>query len=430
MTSRVAASGRYAIVFRDLSRDAQLLVSRGQLGGTASKPVQIGSDLAAAYEAEAAVANDGTVYVLYFELFKKRPKSYELALAILPPHKKHATIERLGSRLKTPNSRSIEIADIALDTNGRVAIGYVTESKSLDTARVIFREPGGAYGARTRVARSKEQGSLDAPMMSFDEAGGLLAVVNRGGVGCDTLPLKAAARCKPQLSTAFSARVLPNGSVSHQQELDGEGDCSADAVASHPDGSSMVALVCASTSRNSRLSIEYASSSGTGAFSAVRALTLPSSKDDAAPELVPIRGGRFMAIWNHDVKSVTNDGDYTDQILGTVVAADGTVSPSKALTPPVARSAVEDDFPEIRPQLVVARDGVPYLSTALAIRDRQQIAHIRDDLTLGPAIVTSPSKTAEATIRVSEAGLGLSLWLVERRSGFFFGTTEFTLPTP
>lgn len=427
-SSRVASSGRYAILVQDASRSPKLLVSRWQLGGAAYKPVKFGSDVSPYYEAEVAVANDGTVYVLYSRLVKKRPRAYELVLATVLPHKTHATIERLGARLKTPNSRPVHTAELALDANGRVALGYVTENTFFDTARVIFREPNGTYSAPVGVARSTGQASLDSPMMSFDNAGGLLAVVNQSGVECDAETARVAARCKSQYSTVFSARVIPGGFVTHRQEINGESDCSTNAVASHPDGSSMVALVCISNARNSRFRLKYATSSGTGPFGAVRWISLPDSKGDVGAQLVPVRGGRFMAIWNHDVKSVTNEGKYTEQILGTIVAADGSAAPSKALTPPAPQSVVDDDIFDLRPQLVVARDGLPYLAAPLTLANRQQIARIRDDLTLGPAIAVSPAKTADSRIRVSEAGLGLSLWLIDRRNDSVVGVSEFTLP--
>lgn len=428
VSSRVASSGRYAILVEDYSGSEKLLVSRGQIGGGASKPVQVGSRVGVVYGSQYAVANDGTVYVLHFRAEKKRPKQYELVLAILPPHRQHATLERLDPKLKTPNSRSVDMTELALDANGRVALGYVTETRTSATARVIIREPNGSYGAPVRVAKSTGQASLSPPMMSFDNAGGLLAVTNQGDVVCDAVALRIAAKCKPQLSTVYSARVIPGGFVSQGQEIDGESDCSADALASQPDGSSMVALVCDSNKRNSALRLKYAVSSGTGPFAAVRWLSLPSSKGDAVPELVPVRGGRFMAIWSHDVKPITDDGAYTDQILGAIVAADGSAAPPVALTPPTARSAIEDDFPDLRPQLVVARDGLPYLAATLTLRDRQQVARIRDDLTLGPAIAVTPARTEDTRLSVSETGLGFSLWLAERRNRPLFGVSEFALP--
>jgi hypothetical protein len=56
------------------------------------------------------------------------------------------------------------------------------------------------------------------------------------------------------------------------------------------------------------------------------------------------------------------------------------------------------------------------------------VAHIRDDLTLGPAVAIAPAHAEDLDPGVSEDGLGLAQWILYRGERSYFGVTEFQLP--
>lgn len=423
ISTRVSATGRYALLFSEVSRRQQIVVSRGQLGGAAERPVTIGSALAHVFDPSIEVAPDGTTYVTFFDYFEKHRGRAELALATLKPGRRHAEVQRLGRYLG--GSRGLDDVTMAVDASGRLALGFIRETRTKSSGLVAFRSSSGRFSARSLVVRTHGGGSLDFPLLEFDSSGSLTTVINQGSVECDAVALLAARSCKSTTSRVFAARVSNSGSVSQIQILVGGTGCSAEALSAQPDGSAMVATICDVDSRLS--SLNFALSVGAGPMSVMRKVSQPGSLGDYNPSVEALPSGRFAFVWNHVVKEITNDGDFTDQLFGTFVSADGSSLPPLALSPAVAGSAV-DGAGEFEPTLATARGGKPYLMAAIPSKKIYRAAHIRDDLTLGPTVAIAPAHSEDWEPGVAEDGRGLNRWSLYRGESGFFGVSEFQLP--
>lgn len=341
-------------------------------------------------------------------------------LATLKPGRKHATLQRLAKYLG--RHQRYASVDMAVDSTGRLAMSFVSETRITNAGLVFFRNPSGQIGKRSLLVRTHGGGSLSLAMMKFDSTGTLTALFNQGSVDCVVAAFRIARACKPTTSRIFAARVSSGGIVAPFQILAGGTDCSAEALAVQPDGSSLVATIC-----NRLGTLNYAVSVGGGPFSDMRQLSRPGSLGDYRPSVLALAAGRFMFAWNHVVKDVTDDGDFTDQIYGTFVSADGTPLPPQPLSPAIAGSAV-DGPAEFEPTLATARGGKPYLMAAIPSKKVERVAHIRDDLTLGPAVAIAPAHAEDLDPGVSEDGLGLAQWILYRGERSYFGVTEFQLP--
>lgn len=421
--TRVSPSGRYAVLFSEVSRRHQILVSRGLIGGAAERPVAIGSERAHIYFPNLEIAQDGTAFVVFLDYFGKRASKPELALATVKPGRKHATIQRLSRYLGAKHG--VDEVTMAVDGAGRLAISFVRETRTTNRGEVVFRDPTGRIGKRSLIVRTRGGGSLGSPLIQFDSNGTLAVVLNQGSVECIDNAFRLASACKSTTSRIFAARVLTSGAVTPFQILAGGTDCSAEALSAQSDGSSLVAAICNQDDRLSTLN--YAMSVAGGPFSDMRQISRPGSLGDYRPSVRALPAGRFMFVWNHVVKEVTDGGDFTDQIYGTFISADGTPLPPKPLSLAVAGNAVDGPV-EFEPTLATALGGKPYLFAAIPSKKVARVAHIRDDLTLGPAVAIAPAHAEELDSGVAEDGHGLVKWMLYRGERTYFGVTEFQLP--
>lgn len=420
IVTKVSATGRYALLFHEVSRRQQLVVSRGLIGGAADRPVTIGTARAIGFPPDLEIAPDGTAFVVYFDYFGKRGSKGELVLATLKPGRKHATVQRLAKNLG--QHQRYASVEMAVDTTGRLAMSFVSETPTTNAGIVLFRNQSGQIGNRSLLVRTHGGGSLSLAMMEFDSDGTLTALFNQGSVDCVGAAFRIARACKPTTSRIFAARVSSSGIVTPFQILAGGTDCSAEALAVQPDGSSLVATIC-----NGLGTLNYAVSVGGGPFSDMRQVSRPGSLGDYRPSVLALPVGRFMFAWNHVVKDVTDDGDFTDQIYGTFVGADGTPLPPQPLSPAIAGGAV-DGPAEFEPTLATALGGKPYLMAAIPSKKVERVAHIRDDLTLGPAIAIAPAHAEDLVPGVAEDGRGIVQWMLYRGERSYFGVSEFQLP--
>ncbi|MBJ7353760.1 MAG: hypothetical protein JHC98_02960 [Thermoleophilaceae bacterium] len=423
IVTKVSASGRYALLFGGVSRRQRLVVSRGQIGGIAERPATIGSARAHVFDPNLEIAPDGTAFVVFFDYFGKRGSRAELALATLKPGRKHATVQRLSRYLG--GKKGVNDVTMAVDGTGRLAMSFVRETRTTNDGLVVFRDPNGKIGMRSLIVRTHGGGTLDFPLIKFDSAGTLIAVFNQGSVDCGGVAFRIARACKPTTSRIFASRVSNSGLVAPFQILTGATDCSAEALSAQPDGSSLVAMICNLDDRLSTLN--YAVSVGGGPFTDMRQVSRPGSLGDYRPSVLALPAGRFVFVWNHDVKEVTDDGDFTDQIYGTFVSGDGTSLPSQPLSPAIAGNAA-DGPAQFEPTLATALGGKPYLMAAIPSKKVERVAHIRDDLTLGPAIAIAPAHAEDLDPGVAEDGHGLVKWMLYRGERSYFGVTEFQLP--
>jgi hypothetical protein len=423
IVTKASASGRYALLFSEVSRRQQLVVSRGQIGGAAERPVTIGSARAYIYEPNLEIAPDGTAFIVFFDYFGKRGSKSELALATLRPGHKHPTVQRLRRYLG--GKRGEYDVTMAADTAGRLALSFIRETNTANSALVAFRDVDGKIGKPSLIVRTHGGGPLDYPLIKFDASGTLVVAVNQGSRPCDDLAFRLARACKPTTSRIFSVRVSSSGQVTPFQILAGGTDCDAEALSVQPDGSSLIATVCNLDDRLSTLN--YSVSTAGGPFSNMHQVSRSGSLGDYRPSVAALSAGRFALAWNHVIKEINHDGDFKDQIYGTFVNADGTSLPPQPLSPAVAGSAI-DGAGEFEPEIATALGGKPYLFAAIPSKKVERVVHIRDDLTLGPAAAIAPAHTEDLEPVVAEDGHGLVQWSLYRGERGYFGLSEFQLP--